>query len=154
MKICNCALPYSSPLGHKVCEKCANNVEYDTAINTATKLSMDKILEIAKECGVEVSDNPDGNHYIIGDDGECLILDFKNKCEYCEVKNTFSGYGMSLISKPYISIGIVKQDIVNEYYLITNEYEELSNIRGIYSNSPFRSDKIKINYCPMCGREL
>ena len=83
-----------------------------------------------------------------------VVEQTKEKCEYCEFGNTFSGYGISLISKPYISVGIAKQDIGNDYFLITNEYEELSNMHGLYSNSPNRSDKVKINYCPMCGRKL
>lgn len=29
MKACNCALPYASPLGFKVCEMCHNNEQYD-----------------------------------------------------------------------------------------------------------------------------
>ena len=103
-------------------------------------LSLDRILEIAQDCGVIIT--------------EGTGIKFENECKYCEVGNTFSGYGVSLISKPYISIGIAKQEIGNEYYLITNEYEELSNIHGLYSNSPFKSDKIKINYCTMCGRKL
>lgn len=75
-------------------------------------------------------------------------------CEYCKIDNKFSGYGLTLISKPYMSMGITSNHQNNEYYLVTNEYEELSHIHGLYSNSPFRSDKVSINYCPICGRNL
>ena len=75
-------------------------------------------------------------------------------CEYCKTDNKFSGSGLTLISKPYISIGISNNGQNNEYYLITNEYEELSHTYGLYSNSPFRSDKVQIKFCPMCGKNL
>ena len=136
MKVCNCILPTIH--GSDVCNKCKNNNDsHNEYVMDMTDIN--KYTKMAEDCGFDIIPTK---------------LEVKEKCEYCEVDNTFSGYGVSLISKPYISIGIAKQDIGNEYYLITNEYEELSNIYGLYSNSPFRSDKIKINYCPVCGRKL
>lgn len=75
-------------------------------------------------------------------------------CEYCNVENKFSETGLPIISKPYLTISIAKQGLSNKYFLITNEYTELKNIKEQYDNSPSRGDKCKINYCLKCGREL
>lgn len=72
-------------------------------------------------------------------------------CDYC---NSFTDYGLAMIDRPYLYVNIVKQPLTNDYYLVTNEYAELPNMRGSYDNSPFRYDKVKINFCPMCGRNL
>ena len=74
-------------------------------------------------------------------------------CVYCDTNNTFSSSGLALIEKPYISIGI-SNDTNDNYYLVTSEYKEKPNMIGLYGNSPFRGDKVKINFCPMCGKPL
>jgi len=75
-------------------------------------------------------------------------------CEYCNTENKFTETGVSIISKPYLQVYIAKQPIDNRYYLTTSEYEELKSRKGQYDNSPFRSDKREIYYCPKCGRKL
>ena len=74
-------------------------------------------------------------------------------CVYCDTDNNFSSYGLTLISKPHISVGI-SNDGYDNYYLVTSEYKEKSNMRGLYNISPFRSEKVKIKFCPMCGRKF
>ena len=78
----------------------------------------------------------------------------KKSCEYCNTKNKLTETAVSIISTPYLELYIAAQTVANKYFMVISEYEELKNIKGQFSNSSFRNDKVKINYCPMCGRKL
>ena len=50
MRVCHCALPYTSPLGHKVCENCSNNWEQDNTYQGTYTIDFSPIY-ICKKCG-------------------------------------------------------------------------------------------------------
>ena len=94
-------------------------------------LSLERMLEIAEECGVQVGD-PDGSHYILDSDGEYQILGLNDKCKYCEV-NVEDREALIWVE--------------GHYRIHINENNHIDS-------GEYPPDGTKINYCPMCGREL
>lgn len=75
-------------------------------------------------------------------------------CKYCNTENRLSGHGDNMYSKPHINVSICNQTVSNKPYIVISEYEKLYNGAHDYGNSPFRGNEFRINFCPMCGKDL